>query len=370
MEKVVFAFSGTLENAISIQWLSKRMNMGVVAYSANLGTDMTAEPVGSLALEVGAIQAQMGNILNVFVDEFVFPALRANADYECGAFLACALSRPLIAREMVKIANEECSNYIAHGSRPNSNDELRFEAAVSALAPHITVLIPNRQITEGFRKMTTQFFVDKKLKLTGANPYSLVQNIWGSSVIREELANTWMEPKEEMFSVTKNPLKAPATPEYVELEFKAGLPIAVDGHKMTGLKIITLLNEKAGKYGIGRSVFVQPGINGNKVRTINESPAASVLFAAHRALEAITLERDVLKYQETISAKYRQMIYDGNWFLPLREALDAFFDHSQKMVTGKVRVRLIRGQCEVVGTKSPFSIYGKGAKKPTRECNE
>jgi len=369
MPKVVLAYSGGLDTSVCIHWLKSKKNLDVIAFSANLGQGEYLEPLGERAVSAGAESAHIADLREKFVAEYIFPALRAGAFYHGGYLLATALGRPLIASEMVKVAKENNCEYVAHGCTGKGNDQVRFDVSIAALAPELKVIAPLRQWSMKSREEEIEYAKKYEIPVdtTHKSKYSIDRNLWGISIECGELEDPWTEPPEDAYLMTKSPQEAPDEPTYMEIEFEKGLPVALDGERLKDVELIEKLNEIGGANGVGRIDSVEDRLVGIKSREVYEAPAATILFAAHRALESITLGRDLLQFKETLSQKYGQLVYNGLWFSEFKKSLDAFFDYTQRFVSGTVRVKLYKGNCIVVGRKSPYSLYEKKLATYSRE---
>lgn len=369
MPKVVLAYSGGLDTSVCIHWLKNKKNLDVLAFSANLGQKEYLEPIGERALKAGAESAHVADLREKFVKEYIFPALKANAFYHGGYLLATALGRPLIASELVKVARETGCKFVAHGCTGKGNDQVRFDASIAALAPELKVIAPLREWELKSREEEIDYAkkYNIPIEIKKKSPYSLDRNLWGISIECGVLEDPWEEPPADAYLVTKSPEKAPDVPTYIEIDFEEGIPITVNGEKMDGVALIEKLNIIGGDNGVGRVDSVEDRLVGIKSREVYEAPAGTILFNAHRALEALTISRDLLQFKEIMSQKYGQIVYNGLWFSEFRKALDAFFDYTQKYVTGTVRIKLYKGNCIVVGRKSPCSLYDKKLATYTQE---
>lgn len=359
MRKAVLAFNGSLETAICIPFLKSVKSLGVIAFSADFGVGDCDRSLAEHALAMGADSSQIENVRTRFTLEYVFPAIRANAFFHSGFFLSAALSRPLLAEEMVKIANEEDSCCVAHGCSPMSNDQARFEAAFSALAPDLKVVAPLvewslKSKAEKLEYLKKHGFGNVPLHMV---PFNVDYNLWGRSVRSKELNDSSAPPAEDLFTLTANPLKAPGHGDEVEIGFKAGLPITLNGEQIRPDEIIDRLNRIGGLHGVGRYDTIGNMVSGLKVRRIYEGPAAAILSAAKKALEQITLSPNVEEFSSFLSRRYGQLIFEGFWFSELRTALDAYFQCAQRFVEGKVVVRLFKGSSAVVSRSSEETIF-------------
>jgi len=360
-DKVVLAYSGGLDTSVAIKWLADKYNMGVIALTADIGGVGELSAIQKKAKKVGAIKALTIDAKKLFVDSFVFPALKVNAVYEKQYPLATALGRPLITKLLVDTAIKEGAVAVAHGSTGKGNDQVRFDVSVAALAPNLKILAPAREW--GMTREETIAYAEKhgiQIPVKVASPYSIDENLWGRSIECGVLEDPWVEPPEEVFAWTKSMAESPNKPEYVEISFEAGSPVGLNGKKLEGVVLIKKLNELAGKHGVGRVDHVESRLVGIKSREIYESPAATVLLEAHQAMEAMTLSHQQLRFNEKVSNEYSDIIYNGLWFTQLRQDLAAYVDRAQQYVTGTVRVKLYKGNCIVVGRKSPVSLYDYG----------
>jgi argininosuccinate synthase len=369
MAKVVLAYSGGLDTSVAIHWLKEKKSLGVIAFSANLGQAENLEALGERAIAAGAESAHAADLREEFIRNYVFPALKANAFYHGGYLLATALGRPLIAAELVKVARENDCEYVAHGCTGKGNDQVRFDTSIAALAPELKVVAPLREWDMRSREEEIDYAKKHSIKveIKKKSPYSLDRNLWGMSIECGALEDPWQEPPEDAYFMTKSPEEAPVTPTYVEVTFDKGVPVALDGEDMQSLALIERLNAVGGENGVGRVDSIEDRLVGIKSREIYEAPAAMILFTAHRALEALTIGRDLLQFKEQLSQKYGQLVYNGLWFSEFRKALDAFFDYTQKYVSGTVRMKLFKGNCVAVGRKSPHSLYEKKLATYTEE---
>jgi len=359
-KKVVLAYSGGLDTSVIIKWLSKR-GYDVVAYMADVGQESDFETYKKRALKTGAVKVVVEDLKDEFVSDFVFKSLKADAVYEGGYLLATALSRPVIAKGLVKTAHAQMCGYVAHGCTGKGNDQVRFEVSVGALDPHLKILAPVREWE--LKTRTDEIAYAKKnnipIDATKKKPYSLDVNLWGVSIESGKLEDPYYEPDEGIYQCTKAVAKAKAEPVYVQIEFKRGVPVKLDGKAMDGVSLILKLARIAGEAGVGRSDMIENRLVGIKSREIYEAPAAWTLFSAHKALEGLTLDRELVHYKDMVALKYAELVYYGLWYTPLRRAFDAFIDETQKPVSGTVRVKLHKGTCAVVGRKSPHSLYKK-----------
>jgi len=357
-DKIVLAYSGGLDTSVAIKWLGETYNLDVIAVTADVGNERDFSSIREKALSTGAVKALAIDAKNNFINDYVFPALKADALYEGEYPLATALSRPLIARLLVDVAREEKAQVIAHGCTGKGNDQVRLEVGVGALAPEFKVIAPAREW--GMTRQETINYARRHgipVPITSASPYSIDENLWGRSIECGVLEDPWVEPPEEVFSWTKSLDAAPDAPGYLEIGFESGIPTAFDGQKMDGVSLIRRLNEIAGEHGVGRIDHLESRLVGIKSREIYEAPAAVVLLKAHLALESLTLSRDQMRFKQRVAQEYADLIYNGLWFTALRQDLAAYVESTQRFVTGEVRLKLFKGSCQVVGRKSPYSLY-------------
>ncbi len=359
MASVVLAYSGGLDTSVALHWLKNVKNLKVFTFTANLGQGKYLEPLGERAVRAGAEASHIQDLRQRFVHEYIFPALRANAQYQQGYFLATALGRPLIASELVKLAFENSSAYVAHGCTGKGNDQVRFEASIAALAPDLKVIAPAREWQFKSREEEQEYARQHQIPIDEGSDstYSIDLNLWGRSIECGPLEDASQPPPDDIYELTVSPEAAPDEAAQIEVGFEDGVPVSLDGSITDPLELIVKLNEIGGAHGVGRADMVEDRLVGIKSREVYEAPAATILHTAHRALEALTLSRETLLFKEPLSQEYAQLIYEGLWFTRLREALDEFFAHLQQVVTGSVRMKLYKGNCTVIGRQSPFSLY-------------
>ena len=356
--KVVLAYSGGLDTSVAVVWLSEQ-GYDVVTMTADVGQEVIdLEAAKSKALHSGAVKAYIFDLKKTFVDNFVWPSLKANGMYQGTYPLTSALSRPLIAKTLVDIANKEGAVAVAHGCTGKGQDQVRIEVCATALNPKLEVLAPVRD-WHFTREAEMEYAVKHGIpvKATTASPYSIDENLWGRSIECGLLEDPWNEPPEDAYELTVNPLTAPDTPEYVEILFEKGLPVALNGEKMDGPALIAALNTLAGKHGVGRVDMVEDRLVGFKSREVYECPAPITLINAHRALETLTLDKRVMAAKKELEIKFGELTYEGYWFSPLKECINAFINETQQYVNGTVKVRLFKGQAVVRGMKAGKSIY-------------
>ena len=360
-DKVVLAYSGGLDTSAAIRWIKEKYNLDVIALTVDVGNERDFSAIQQKALKVGAVKALVKDAKELFVNYFIFPALQADAIYEGQYPLATALSRPLIAKLLVDTALAEKASAVAHGCTGKGNDQVRFDVSVNALAPGLRVIAPAREW--GMTREETIKYAQRyniPVPITVSSPYSIDENLWGRSIECGVLEDPWAEPPEEVFAWTKSAGEAPDKPSYVEISFDKGIPVTVDGQEMDGVSLIRQLNELAGRHGIGRIDHVENRLVGIKSREIYEAPAAAAILQAHQALEAMTLAKDQLRFKQKVAQEYADLIYNGLWFTAQHQDLAAYVQSSQRFVTGTVRLKLFKGSSQVVGRKSPFSLYSFG----------
>jgi len=359
MAKVVLAYSGGLDTSIIIPWLKENYGYEVIAMTADLGQGEELAPLNEKAIKTGASKIYIEDARREFVEEYIFPTLKAGALYEGKYLLGTSMARPLIAKKLVEVARKEGAEAIAHGATGKGNDQVRFELGIKALAPDLKIVAPWREWDIRSREDAIDYAEARGIPVpvTKARPYSLDRNIWHLSHEGADLEDPWNEPAADVLLLTTPPEKAPDQPLYVELQFERGIPVKLDGAALDPVTLIEKLNVIAGENGVGVVDMVENRLVGMKSRGVYETPAGTVLFAAHRELELLTLDRATLHFKEMVALRYAELVYDGVWFAPLREALDAFVDKTQSTVTGAVRMKLYKGNCTPAGTKSPYSLY-------------
>lgn len=359
-DRVVLAYSGGLDTSVAVKWLHENYDLEVIAVAVDVGQGGDLEEVRNKALRVGAVHSEMVDAKKAFAEKYIAPAIKANALYERKYPLATALSRPLIAKILVEVAEGTGAVYAAHGCTGKGNDQVRFEVTMRALNPDLTIIAPAREWD--FTRETAIEYAQKHnipIPITKKSPYSIDENLWGKSIECGILEDPWVEAPEDAFTMTVDPAKAPDTPTYLEVEFEQGVPVALDGQKMDLVSLIEKVNEIAGSNGFGRIDKVENRLVGIKSREIYEAPAALSIIFAHRELEDLVLERDLMHFKYGIEEKYAELIYNGLWFSPLRDSLDAFINETQKVVNGTVRLKFYKGSCQVAGRKSPNALYDR-----------
>ncbi len=357
-DKIVLAYSGGLDTSVAIRWLKQERGFDVVALTVDVGMDRERETLHSRAQAAGAAQFLWRDAQETFVRHFAFPALAAGARYQGHYPLATALSRSLIARELVEVARVEGATAVAHGCTGKGNDQVRFDVSVQALAPELRIVAPLREWQmdrEGEIAYAQKHGIP--VTVTRDSPYSIDENLWGRSIECGVLEDPWQEPPAEVYAWTRPPAGAPDRPAYVEVGFQRGLPVSLDGRETDAVSLVKRLNELAGEHGVGRVDMVEDRLVGIKSREIYEAPAAVTLLAAHEALEALTLSKEQRRLKGRIAQEYAELIYNGLWFTAHHQDLAAYVQSTQRHVTGTVRVKLHKGSATVVGRKSPKSLY-------------
>jgi argininosuccinate synthase len=358
-KKVVLAYSGGLDTSVCVKWLEQQ---GATPYALylDLGQGEPATDVKAKALKIGAADAFVRDAKAEFCEEYVAPAIKANALYGGKYPLFTALGRPLIAKKLVEAAREVGATHIAHGSTGKGNDQVRFDVTTASIAPDLTVVAPVRDWNMS-RPEEMEYAEQHGIPVptTKDSPYSVDENIWGRSIEAGPLEDPDHEPTRDVFELTAAPEEAPDEPRYVEIGFEGGLPTSLDGQEMALVELIAALNEVVGAHGVGRVDMIEDRLVGIKSREIYEAPAALAIIQAHRELESMTLTKDVLRFKATVEQRYAELTYDGLWFTPLKAALDAFVNETQKTVTGVVRLKLYKGSSTIAGRTAPRALYDK-----------
>ena len=362
MKKVVLAYSGGLDTSCIVKWLTDQ-GWGVVCFVADLGQGLgKGEDLGTIekrAMAAGALKVYIKDLQKEFLDDFIVPALKAGAVYEGKYLLATALGRPLIAKHLVAIAHKEKAEAIAHGCTGKGNDQVRFEVTAGILDPRLEIIAPVRSWEFKSRDEEINYaqMHNIPIDVTKKKPYSIDRNIWGISIeagVLEDLAN---EPPEDAYMITKSPTHQTTYPKYIEVYFEQGVPKKIDGKSYSLKHLVVHLNEIGGLHGVGRSDLVENRLVGIKSREIYEAPAATILHIAHKELESLVLDRELAHFKEIISLRYSELVYNGLWYSPLKEALDAFVESTQKNVTGSIKLKLFKGSCVAIARKSEYSLY-------------
>ena len=358
MERIVLAYSGGLDTSVAIPWMAERYNADIIAVTMDLGQGKELEEVRARALATGAVRAHVLDLREEFARNYVLPALKADAIYEDRYPMATSLGRPLIAQKLVEIADLEGATAVAHGCTGKGNDQVRLDVTTRALNPALKVIAPAR-VWGMTRPQEIEYARARGVPVpaTVDSPYSTDTNLWGRSIECGVLEDPWQEPPEEIYTLTRSPADCPDEPAYVEIEFGCGVPTALNGVAMPLLDLISSLATIAGAHGVGRIDMVENRLVGIKSREIYEAPAAVVLHAAHKELQKLVTTRDLDRLCRVVSLQYADLVYNGLWFTPMREALDAFVNSVQRRVTGIVRLKLFKGDCRVVGRQSPCALY-------------
>lgn len=361
VKKVVLAYSGGLDTSVILKWLIETYGCEVIAFAADIGQKEELQGLESKALATGASKIFIEDLREEFVRDFVFPALRANAVYEGTYLLGTSLARPLIAKKQIEIARREGADAVSHGSTGKGNDQVRFELSYMTLNPQIKIIAPWRE--EKWRFDSREAMIDYArqhaipLTITKSKPYSSDRNLLHVSHEGGILEDPWQEPHEDMFTTTVAPEAAPDIATYVEIDFLRGNPVAINGDRCSPALLLDRLNELAGANGIGRVDMVENRFVGMKSRGVYETPGGTVLWVAHRALESLAMDREVMLLRDSLIPRYAQLVYNGFWYAPERELLQKLIDETQENVAGTVRLKLYKGNCTVVGRKSPHSLY-------------
>lgn len=359
-EKIILAYSGGLDTSVMVPWIKEKYGYDVITFTVDLGQGEDIQKIREKALKTGAVDAIAIDARNLFVDHFVFPALMAGAIYEGKYPLATALGRPLIAKLMVDAAREHNAKAVAHGCTGKGNDQVRFDVTFQTLAPDLKIVAPVREWSMT-RPAALEYAKKHNIPVEAKpeSPYSVDMNLFGRSVEAGVLEDPWDEPREDAYQWTADPRTAPNEPEYIEIEFAAGIPVGLNGSKMDGVPLIESLNQIAGKHGVGRIDHVENRLVGIKSREVYEAPAAVVLHEAHRELESLCLSKQAARFKTIVSQEYADLIYNGLWFSAFHQDLFAFVASNQRFVSGVVRVKLFKGKATIVGRKSEHSLYNK-----------
>lgn len=359
ISKIVLAYSGGLDTSVILKWLKTTYNCPVVAFSANIGQDENWSEVEQKAWDTGASEVVIKDLQEEFIKDYVFPMFRANAIYEGTYLLGTSIARPLIAKEQVKVAEATGADGVSHGATGKGNDQVRFELTYMALNPELKIIAPWREWDLNSRAKLLDFAKEHGIPVpvTQAKPYSMDANLLHISYEGGILEDPWMEPQDDMFVWTKSPEKAPDRPTYVEIDFEKGDPVAIDGERLSPAKLFHKLNEIGAENGVGRADIVENRFVGMKSRGVYETPGGTILRTAHMAMESVTLDREVVHLRDSLMPRYAELIYYGFWFAPEREMLQTMIDESQIPVTGTVRLKIYKGNVQVVGRKAEKSLY-------------
>jgi argininosuccinate synthase len=361
IKKVVLAYSGGLDTSVILKWLQETYACEVVTFAADLGMGAELDGINEKAFKTGASAAYVEDVREEFVRDYIFPMFRAGAIYEGTYLLGTSIARPLISKKMIEIARKEGADAVAHGATGKGNDQVRFELAFYALQPDIRVIapwrLPNWDLTSRTAMIEYARKHDIPVPVTAAKPYSSDRNLLHISFEGGVLEDPWNEPLEDMFQLSVSPEAAPDKPISLEISFEQGNPVALDGTPMGPVELFEKLNELGGANGIGRMDIVENRYVGMKSRGVYETPGGTILYIAHRAMESLTLDREVMRLKDDLMPRYAGLVYNGYWFAPEREILQTAIDETQRRVAGTVRVKLYKGNCMVTGRKSPYSLY-------------
>lgn len=360
-EKVILAYSGGLDTSVIMAWLKENTDFDIIAVCCNAGQKEDFDAIEKKALATGASKAYTIDIREEFITDFIWPTLKAGAVYEGQYMLGTAMARPLMAKKLVEVAEKENAFYIAHGCTGKGNDQVRFEVTVKALNPAIKIIAPWRIWDMQSREELIEYAQNHGIPInqTIKKIYSRDENIWHISHEGGELENPWNEHLNSIHVLSVPPEEAPDKPEYVEIDFEKGIPVAIDGEKMDCISLLTKLNEMGSRNGVGTIDIIENRLVGMKSRGVYETPGGTILFAAHNGLEQLILDRDTTQYKNIVAQKFSQLVYDGLWYTPLREAISAFVDSTQQLVTGTVKMKLYKGSAVVAGRKAPYSLYNE-----------
>lgn len=361
IRKIILAYSGGLDTSVILRWLIEQYKAEVVAFIADLGQGEDLEEIKEKAIKTGASKVYVEDLKDEFVRDFVFTALRANAVYEGMYLMGTSLARPLIAKKQIEIAKKENADAVSHGATGKGNDQVRFELTYYALNPAIRVIAPWREWDFKSRKDLVSYAKNHGIPVpvTKEKPYSCDRNLFHTSYEGGILEDPWAEPPENMFEMTVSPNKAPNEPTYIDIDFEKGMPVRVDGEELSPVELLHKLNKIAGKNGVGRVDMVENRFVGIKSRGVYETPGGTILHAAHRAVESLTMDREVMHLRDMLTPKFSELIYYGFWYSPEMEMLKAAINESQKNVSGTARMKIYKGTVSVAGRRSPFSLYQK-----------
>ena len=358
-KKVILAYSGGLDTSIIIPWLKENFDYEVIAVAGDVGQGEELAPLNEKAIKTGASKIYIEDLRDEFVKDFIFPTIKAHAVYEGKYLLGTSFARPVIAKRLVEIARKEGATAICHGCTGKGNDQVRFELTIKALAPDLEIIAPWRIWDIKSREQEIDYAAARGIDVpvTKKKPYSMDRNLWHLSHEGHDLEDPWNEPQDDLLMICNTPENAPDEAEYVEIEWEKGEPVAVNGEKLGPVALIEKLNELGAKHGVGVADMVENRLVGMKSRGVYETPAGTILYAAHMNLEELCLDRETRHYKDQVAIKFADLVYFGQWFTPLRKALSAFVDSTQETVTGTTRVKLYKGNCTPAGTKSPYSLY-------------
>jgi argininosuccinate synthase len=358
-KKIVLAYSGGLDTSVIMGWLKETYGCEVIAFCADVGQGEDLEAVKKKALATGASKCHVVDLREEFVRDFVFPMLRADAAYEQDYLLGTSIARPVIAKAQMEVVKKEGADAVAHGSTGKGNDQVRFELGYYHFDPHIEIIAPWRIWELKSRSDLIRYTKEHSIPVeaTAEKPYSIDRNLFHTSYEGGILEDPWKEPDAAIFQVTKNPEEAPNTPRYVEVEIEGGTPVAIDGEKASPAALLTKANAVAAEHGVGRVDIVEDRYVGMKARGVYETPGGTLLRRARRAVETVTLDREVIQLRDSLMPKYAQLVYNGFWFAPERVLLQKLVDEAAQPVSGTARLKLYKGSCTIVGRKSPRSLY-------------
>ncbi|MEI7685039.1 MAG: argininosuccinate synthase [Planctomycetota bacterium] len=359
MARVIFAFNGDLESRLALHWLVHERGHQVLTLSINLGQEVYLEPLGELALELGATAAQVIDRRRTFLKDFAFPVLQANAVYQSSCFLGSALARYVIAQEMVRLAHEEGCDIVGHAAASKGNDQVRMESAIAGLGPNLKVLAPVREWNLKNNEDKLKYARKRRLPIDEAKNSDVLidRNLWGASLYFTSVTDTWHDVPADIHVLTRPVELTPNEPTFVTIGFEAGIPVSLNGNAMEPIPLVRELNRLGGENGVGRSDVVEDRLFGIKSREVYEAPAASLLIAAHRDLESLVQSKEMHQIRLPLSRKFSELVYMGQWFQDARRALSAFFQEAQRVVTGEVRLKLFKGSVSILGRKSPHGLY-------------
>ncbi len=357
--KVVLAYSGGLDTSVIIPWLKEHYDCEVIAFAADVGQPDDLSGIEEKAIASGASKVYVSNLKDEFIRDYVFPTLRAGAIYERKYLLGTSIARPLIAKHQVEVAKLEAAGAVAHGCTGKGNDQVRFELTFMSLAPELEIIAPWRHWDIRSREDALEYAAAHNVPVTAtaAKIYSLDGNLWHLSHEGGVIEDPWQEPPADAYGLTVAPEDAPDQAEYVTVSFEQGWPVAVDGQRLEPVPMVEQLNALAGKHGVGRVTLLENRLVGMKSRGVYETPGGTILMTAHRELEHLTLDKMTMRLKDQLAQQYADLVYNGQWFTPLKGALDAFVDKTQEPVTGDVRLKLFKGTCEAVGMTSPYGLY-------------
>ena len=359
VNKVVLAYSGGLDTSVILKWIKETYDCEVITVTADVGQGEDLSGIEAKALATGASKAYVLDLKEEFLTQYAFPVLRSGAVYERKYLLGTSFARPLIAKYQVEIAKREGADAVAHGCTGKGNDQVRFELTYKALAPELTVIAPWREWDLSGREALLEYAASRGIPVAQSkeNIYSRDQNLWHLSHEGGELEDPWQAPSERVYQITASPLAAPDQPEEIIIGFEQGYPVSLNGEPLPPVTLMERLNAIGGRHGIGRIDLVENRLVGMKSRGVYEQPGATILSVAHKELEHLTLDRETMHFKDQLALKYAELVYYGLWYTPLREALDAFVDVTQRTVTGEVRLMLYKGNCLPTGRRSPYSLY-------------